>query len=477
MKQKKILYVTAECKGFVVTGGLAEVAGSLPQAIMKENKGYKVKVLMPLYKKISEEFGNKLKFVGATTVVLAWRSLYCGIFSLTKGNVEYYFVDNKYYFDRDNVYGYYDDGERFAFFSKCVFAACDIINYHPDIIHTNDWHTALVNVYLDILYKKQGYLMDIKSVFTIHNIEYQGVYGLDFIENVIGIDLKYTDILEYNGLVNLVKGAIVCSDLVTTVSPRYSREIATAAYACGLEHIIRINGNKVIGIINGIDTDFYNPETDKSIAYNYNSEDFSSKSLNKVQLQKELGLEENKDKCMIGLISRLVSHKGVDLLIEKFDELMKEDVQVVILGKGDDYYQNKFLELAWRYREKVRTIIDFNTNLSKKIYASCDLFLMPSKMEPCGLSQMIACRYGTLPIVRATGGLYDSIKNYENGVGNGFVFKDFDANQMLDKIKYAISVYNNKEELNKLIKSAMETDFSWGASAKNYIEAYKKLLA
>lgn len=477
MKQKKILYVASECKDFVVTGGLAEVAGSLPQAIMNDNKGYKVKVLMPLYKKISETYGNKLKFVGSTTVALSWRNLYCGVFTLKKDNVEYYFIDNEYYFKRDNVYGYYDDGERFAFFSKCVFAACEIIDYHPDIIHTNDWHTALVNVYLDILYKKQGYLMDVKSVFTIHNIEYQGVYGLDFIENVIGIDLKYTDILEYNGLVNLVKGAIVCSDLVTTVSPRYARELSTAAYACGLEHIIRINSNKVIGIINGIDINFYNPETDKVISYNYNSKDASPKALNKVNLQKELGLEENKDKCMIAMVSRLVSHKGVDLLVERFDELMKEDIQLVILGKGDEYYQNKFLELGWKYRDKVRSIIDFNTDLSKKIYASCDLFLMPSKMEPCGLSQMIACRYGALPIVRATGGLYDSIKNYENGEGNGFVFKEFDANQMMDKIKYAIYVYNNKEEYNNVLKTAMETDFSWNASAKNYIEAYKKLLS
>ncbi len=475
MKTKNILYVASECKGFAVTGGLAEVAGSLPQAIMKANKEYKVKVLMPLYKRINEQYGKKLKFVAATTVVLAWRNLYCGIFTMKKDNVEYYFVDNKYYFDRDNIYGYYDDGERFAFFSKSVFAAMDIMKFYPDVIHTNDWHTALVNVYLDILYKKQGYLMDIKSVFTIHNIEYQGVYGLDFIENVIGIDSKYNDILEYNGLVNLVKGAIVCSDLVTTVSPRYAREISTASFACGLEHIIRINNDKVLGIINGIDVDAYNPETDKAISYNYNSLDTSKKSLNKLALQRELGLEENKDKCMIGVISRLVSHKGMDLLIEKFSELMKEDIQLVILGTGDEYYQNKFLEFGWNYRHKVRTIINFDSNLSHRIYAACDLFLMPSKMEPCGLSQMIACRYGAVPIVRGTGGLYDSINNYENGSGNGFVFKDFDGNQMLDKIKYAIYVYNNKEEYQNLQKVAMETDFSWNSSAEKYINMYKML--
>lgn len=476
MKQKKILYVTSECKGFAVTGGLAEVAGSLPQAIMKENRGYKVKVVMPLYKTISETYKNKLKFVTSTTVVLAWRNIYCGIYTLKKDNVEYYFIDNKYYFDRDNLYGYYDDGERFAYFSKCIFALMEAVDYKPDIIHTNDWHTALVNIYLDILYKKQGYLMDIKSVFTIHNIEYQGVYGLDFIENIIGIDSKYTEIVEYNGLVNLIKGAIVCSDVVSTVSPRYAREIATTTYACGLEHIIRLNKQKITGIINGIDVDFYNPETDKAISYNFNSEDASKKVLNKVALQRELGLEENENKCMIGLISRLVSHKGVDILIEKFYELMKEDVQVVILGKGDEFYQNKFLELAWNFRDKVRVLIDFNMNLSRKIYSACDLFLMPSKFEPCGLSQMIASRYGAVPIVRATGGLYDSIKDYQDGEGNGFVFKDFDGDQMLDKIKSAISVYNNKEEYLALQKRAMETDFSWNNSAKNYIQMYKKML-
>lgn len=477
MKIKKILYVTSECSGFQSSGGLAEVAGSLPQAIQNANKSYKVKVVMPLYKKIREAYGHELKYVGNKNVVLAWRSLYCGVFTLKKNGIDYYFIDNKYYFDRENLYGYGDDGERFAFFSKAIFAMMDITKFHPDIIHTNDWHSALVNIYLDVLYKKQGFLMDIKSVFTIHNIEYQGIYGIDFMEDVIGIDRYFTGILEYNGLVNLIKGAIVCSDLVTTVSPRYARELQTSQFACGLENITRLNNSKMIGIINGINVEAYNPSDDKFIYANYDNLDFSNKSKNKEALQKELGLEINKDKPMISFIARLVGHKGIDLVIEKFDELMKLDLQFVLLGMGDEAYQNKLIELGNKYQDKARILIDYNNALSRKIYAASDLFLMPSKFEPCGLSQMIASRYGAFPIVRATGGLFDSIKDYNDGEGNGFVFREYDANEMLTKIKEALNCYNDLDKRNKLIKKVMEVDFSWNASALNYIEAYKKLLS
>ena len=469
-----ILYLTAECKGFAVTGGLAEVAGSLPQAIKKANNEYDVRVVMPLYKKIYEEYKNDLKYIAATTITLSWRNLYCGIYNLEKDGIQYYFIENNYYFDRDNVYGY--DGERFAFFSKSIFSLFEIINFYPNIIHSNDWHTALVNIYLDILYKKQGYLMDVKSVFTIHNIEYQGVYGLDFIENVIGIDSKYANIIKYNGLVNLIKGAIVCSDIVTTVSEKYAEEIKTRDYACGLEDIISSNSEKIKGIINGIDTEFYNPKEDKFIGYNFDINNIKEKSLNKLSLQRDLGLEVNEDKCLISLVSRLVSHKGVDLLIKVFHEIMMEGIQLVILGQGDEYYQNKLIEFGYNYKDKVRVIVDFDTKLSHKIYASSDLFLMPSKMEPCGLSQMIASRYGTVPIVRATGGLNDTIKDYHEEKGNGFVFKNFDEIEMLNKIKLAISVYNNKEEFYEIQKKAMEKDFSWNSSAKKYIEMYKDII-
>ena len=476
MKYTNILFVASECSGFASSGGLAEVAGSLPGAIQRAKKSYKVKVVMPLYQKIFNAYQKELKFLGSENVVLAWRNLYCGVYTLKKDGIDYYFIDNKYYFDREKIYGYLDDGERFAFFSKGVFAMMDIINYHPNIIHANDWHSALVNIYLDVLYKKKGYLMDVKSVFTIHNIEYQGIFGLDFLEDVIGIDRYFTGILEFNGLVNLIKGAIVCSDLVTTVSPRYARELQTAQFACGLENIIRMNNQKMIGIINGINVDMYNPETDDVIKYNYNSNDFSNKPKNKMELQKELGLEVNPDRCMISFIARLVSHKGIDLVIERFKDLMDENIQFVLLGMGDEAYQERLKEIASYHQDKARIIIDYNNALSRKIYAASDLFLMPSKFEPCGLSQMIASRYGAIPIVRATGGLFDSIKDWHNGEGNGFVFRDFNSYEMLNKIKEAIYNYYNIEERNKIIKKVMETDFSWNVSALQYVDAYKKLL-
>ena len=475
MKQTKILYVASECKGFAVTGGLSEVAGSLPQALLNTSKSYKVKVVMPLYKSIIELYGKKLKFIGSQDVQLAWRKVYCGVYTLKKDKIDYYFVDNKAYFDRDKLYGYYDDGERFAFFSKSIFTVMDIIDYYPNIIHTNDWHTALVNIYLDVLYKKEGKYMDIKSAFTIHNIEYQGVYDLPFLEDVVGIDKKYQDILEYRGLINLIKGAIVCSDIVTTVSPRYSKEIATSQYACGLEHIIRLNNQKISGIINGIDVDFYNPETDPSQVKNYSVDTIEDKLTNKLALQKMLNLEINENVCIISLITRLAGHKGIDLVIDRFDEIMKENVQVVLLGCGERFYEEKFLEFSRRYPGRVSALIVFDMNLSKKIYGATDLFLMPSKMEPCGLSQMIASRYGTVPIVRATGGLYDTIKDYSNN-GNGFVFKEYNSFDMIEKIKEAVSVYNNKEEYLALQKRVMQMDFSWNASAKMYIEMYRNLM-
>ena len=474
MAINKILYVASECSGFIATGGLAEVAGSLPKAMMEQVKSYKVKVVLPLYKAISEKYRSELKFLGSTTINLAWREAYVGVFSLKKDGVEYYFVDNKYYFDRDKAYGYFDDGERFAFFSRSIFAVMEIAKFYPHVIHCNDWHTALVNVYLDILYKKQGLLTDIKSVFTIHNIEYQGVYEIPFLTDVIGIDSAYQEILEYNGLINLVKGAIVCSDVVNTVSPRYAKEIATSHFSCGLEHIVRLNNQKIYGIINGIDVDFYNPETDSAIYKQFNLENIGDKKVNKVELQKELGLEVNPDVCLISVISRLAGHKGIDLILEQFEAMMNENVQVVVLGTGGEHFENSFRYFENRYQGRVKALILFNTKLAKKVYAASDIFLMPSKMEPCGLSQMIASRYGAVPLVRETGGLYDTIKPE-----NGYSFKEYNSGDMLYVIKSAVNDYYNKESgvFNGKLVNAMEKDFSWNVSAKEYISMYKKMFS
>ncbi len=473
MKLTKILYVASECSGFIATGGLAEVAGSLPKAIMDSSKSYRVKVVLPLYKAINEKYRSELKFIGASTVQLAWRELYVGVFSLKKDGVEYYFIDNKYYFDRDGAYGYYDDGERFAFYSKSIFTLMEITKFYPNIIHCNDWHTALTNVYLDVIYKKEAKLMDIKSVFTIHNIEYQGIYEIPFLTDVIGIDSKYQGILEYNGLINLVKGAIVCSDLVTTVSPRYSREIAMANYSCGLDYIVRLNNNKICGIINGIDVDFYNPETDSSIYKTYSLATLEDKKINKVEFQKEYGLEVNEKVCLVSIISRLAGHKGIDLVLEKFEAMMGENVQFVILGTGAEHYENSFNYFANKYRGRVKSLNMFNTKLAKKVYAATDIFLMPSKMEPCGLSQMIASRYGAVPLVRETGGLYDTIKPE-----NGYTFRDYNSDDMLYVFRSAVNDYYNVEsnQFNQKLINAMNKDFSWNASAKEYIATYKKML-
>lgn len=479
MKQNKILFVAAECAGFVAAGGLADVAASLPKAIMTENKGFKVKVVLPLYKKIIETYGKKLKYVGCGNIDLAWRSQYVGVFTLKKDGVEYYFVDNKYYFDRDSIYGDYDDGEKFAFFSKSIFKVMEIIDFYPNVIHTNDWHTALTNIYLDILYKKQGKYMDIKSVFTIHNIEYQGVFGLDFLNDVIGIDRYYLDILEYNGLINLIKGAIVCSDLVTTVSPRYAREIATSAYAYGLENIIRSNLSKVMGIINGIDYLSYNPKTDEEIKTNFDVTTFELKKENKLALQEELGLEVNPDRPLVACVSRLVSQKGMELVVEAMQGFIDLGAQVVVLGTGQMRVEEAFRNSAPCKNENVRIIFAFNSALARKIYAGSDIFLVPSKFEPCGLSQMIASRYGSVPVVRATGGLYDTISDYYelNKLGNGFVFKHYNSTGLYNKTKEAIELFkNDRLAFNELAKNCMNKDFSWSASAKTYIDMYKNLL-
>ncbi|MGI6710047.1 MAG: glycogen synthase GlgA [Bacilli bacterium] len=473
---KRILFAVAECQPFIATGGLAEVAGSLPKAIMASNTNYKVEVIMPLYRGILEKYGKKLKFLGKSQIQLAWRKLYCGLFRMVYEGVTYYFIDNKYYFDRDNIYGHYDDGERFAFFSKSVIDVLPLLTNQPDVIHTHDWHTALVNIFLDILYKKEGKYMDIKSVFTIHNIEYQGRFGEHILEDVFGISKKYTDLLMYNGDINLVKGAIVCSDLITTVSPRYAREIALSQYACGLEYIIRLNSSKIVGIINGINTEFYNPMTDQSINANFDIDSIEKRKENKKALQMGLDLEVNDDICIISIISRLASHKGIDLILDKFHEIMLDNVQVIILGKGDYYYEQRFQEMARFYPKRVSALITYDMDLSKRIYSGSDLFLMPSKMEPCGLSQMIASRYGCVPIVRATGGLFDTIKDYSEKDGNGFVFKDYDSSQMLAKITEAVGVFNKKEDFKKLIKKAMSVDFSWNRSSKEYIAKYNELL-
>ena len=470
----KVLYVASEALPFMASGGLGDVAGSLPQALRKRLIG--CRVVMPMYDTIKQELKDTMKFVTSISVPVAWRRQYCGIFEAKADGVIYYLLDNQYYFKRDTIYGHYDDAERFAFFSRAVLEMLPHINFRPDIIHCNDWQSALTPVYYTTMYAKDPWYQGIKTVFTIHNIQYQGVYGKEIIGDVIGLEGE-ANIIEYDGDVNFMKGAIECADKVTTVSPSYAQEILDPWYSHGLDTILKARSWKLQGILNGIDVINYNPETDKAIAANYNAEDWKNKATDKEDLQKEMGLPVRPDVPIIGLVSRLVDHKGLDLVKAILEELLcTSDVQIVVLGSGDWQYESFFRDMAGKYPEKMGVRIGFVPALARKIYAGADLFLMPSKSEPCGLSQMVALRYGTVPIIRETGGLRDSITDSGDGEGNGFTFKSYNAHDMLGAINRAVGAYYNREYWPTLVQRALECDFSWGKSANEYIKMYNKIL-
>ena len=471
----KVLYAASEALPFIASGGLGDVAGSLPQALRKRLVG--CRVVMPLYDGIKQELKDTMKFVTNICVPVAWRRQYCGIFEAKSGGVIYYLLDNQYYFKRDSLYGFYDDAERFAFFSRAILEMLPHIDFKPDIIHCNDWQSALTPVYYNTLYATRPGYENIKTVFTIHNIQYQGVYGEELLDNVVGINHAHKNLLEYDGTVNLMKGAIECANEVTTVSPSYAKEILDPWYSHGLDTILKERSFKLRGILNGIDIENYNPETDKDIFKNYSSEKMTGKATNKRELQKFFGLPEKKDTPVMGMVSRLVSHKGLDLCKAVLDELLATtDIQLVVLGSGDYQYEEFFRGLAARYPDKVGLCLGFIPDLARKIYAGADLFLMPSKSEPCGLSQMVALRYGTIPIVRETGGLRDSVTDSGDNEGNGFVFSSYNAHDMLHAIRRAVEGYQDKNGWAILVKRAMDSDNSWGKSANDYIKMYKEVL-
>lgn len=481
LKTKKVFFVASEAQPFFASGGLGDVIGSLPKKIAKNAKDkFEISVILPLYSKINQAYRNKLVYVGQTTTKLSWRNQYCGIYKYEDKDIKYYFVDNEYYFKRDNFYGYFDDAERFAFFCKAAIDVMIYINEIPDIIHTHDWQTGMVSVYLRTLYYNDSRFANVKTIFTIHNIEYQGIYCLDqdIIEDAFGLSMNDSYLLEYQGKANIMKGAMEASNFVTTVSPTYAEEILDPAYSHGLEHETRRikEEGKLLGILNGIDKVFYNPAKDKALFENYDRKDFSLKAKNKEELQAMLNLPVDATIPMIGMVTRLVSHKGLDLVKEKFEELLQEKVQIVVLGTGDPYYEGYFKDLEYRYYNKLRAIIAFNQDLSRKIYASSDIFLMPSKSEPCGLSQMIASRYGAIPVVRETGGLKDSIHDFGTADGNGYTFANIDGNDMLVAIKHALADYNNSTLWKEHIYTVMNKDFGWSSSAKQYVKMYEHIL-
>ena len=470
----KVLFAASEAYPFAMSGGLADVAGALPKALRKRFVG--CRVVLPMYSTIAQELKDKMTFITSITVPVAWRRQYCGIFEAHVDGVIYYLIDNQYYFKRDSLYGHYDDAERFAFFSRAVLEIIPYIDFTPDIIHCNDWQTALIPVYLNAFYRFNPLYGNMKTVFTIHNIQYQGKYGYELTEDVLGLPPENASLIDYDRCVNFMKGAIQCADKVTTVSPTYSREILDPYYSHGLDTILKMFTFKLTGIVNGIDTEVYNPETDPLIYKNFSVKKIDGKAVNKQKLQEELGLPQKPDTPVIGIVTRLVKHKGLDLVKRVFEDMLRADLQFAILGSGEWEFETFFSEMAKKYPDKVGLKLGFNPQLAHRIYAGADIFLMPSQSEPCGLAQMVALRYGTIPIVRETGGLNDTIKDSGDGEGNGFTFKSYNAHDMLNTVWRAITGYADKEGWAVLRDRAMKCDNSWGTSANAYIKLYKEII-
>ena len=470
-----ILFAASEVAPFIKTGGLADVAGSLPQKLA--DMGHDVKVILPLYEGIGQQYRDKMRFLFHWNCRLAWRTPYCGVFELREGNISYLFVDNEYYFKRAEIYGHYDDGERFAFFSRAVIETPAHLDWHPDILHCNDWETALVPIYLLEERERIWQLRGTKSVYTIHNIEYQGRYGDQIIQDLLGVHPGYMSehMLAFHGDVNLMKGAIYAADYVTTVSPTYADELQYPFYAHGLEGVVADNRWKMRGILNGLDVGLYDPASGNGLAAPFTPDDLSGKAACKKALQQAVGLREDPDVPIIACVSRLVKHKGFELVADAIHDIMGMNVQMVVLGTGEWNFEEAFRQAQAQYPGRFAARLQYSAALSTAIYGGADIFLMPSLAEPCGLSQMIAMRYGTIPVVRETGGLRDSVIPYNKftGEGTGFSFANINAHEMAGVLYEAVSLYHNDKKAWKgLQKNAMSTDFSWNRSAKAYEEIY-----
>ena len=473
-----ILIVASEAHPFIKTGGLGDVIGALPVAL--NDLGADVRVVIPNYRDIKKEIKENLKYIDNFTVNVGWRNQYCGILEYEHEGVKFYLLDNEYYFNRGGLYGYYDDGEKFAFFDRAVLEFVKHIDWVPDILHCNDWQTGMVPVLLKLEYSKEEKFKNMKTMFSIHNLFFKGMFDPKVLPELFGYDYESFNngSLEHYGAVSFLKGGINYADKVTTVSKSYAEEIKTPEYGEQLEGLLRYRSSVLEGIVNGIDYKEYNPEEDKYIYSTYSVNDLENKKINKEELQKELGLTVNKDVPMIGLVSRLTHQKGCDLIINILEELLKEDIQVVVLGTGDYMYEESFKSFQGRHPNKISANIKFSNELAHKIYAASDMFLMPSLFEPCGLGQLIALRYGSIPIVRETGGLKDTVTPYNeyDETGNGFGFKNYRFEELLNIIKYALKIYENKDKWNNIVRQAMSADNSWEKSAKEYIEIYNKLI-
>ncbi len=467
----KILFACSECSPFAASGGLADVAGSLPAALQKE--GAECRVIMPLYGSIGLPGRANMTFLTSFGVPLSWRVAHCGVFTMQYGGVQYYFLDNEQYFKREGgIYGYFDEAERFAFFSKAVLETLTHIDYEPDVIHCNDWQTALIPVYLNVFYREVPKLSRTHTVFTIHNIQYQGQFGLDVAGDVCGLPDWAIGKVEYHGDLNMMKGALEECERISTVSPTYAKEILDPYFGHGLDEILRQKEWKLCGILNGIDTVGYNPSRDHALAANFSARKPEGKALCKAALQQQMHLPEEPDTPILAMVSRLVSHKGFDLVRYAMENMLRMGMQVVILGSGEQQYEDFFHEMQRRHPQQVAFTCGFMPTLSRQIYAGADFFLMPSQSEPCGLAQMIALRYGTIPIVRSTGGLADSIIDWDTpGGGCGFTFQSYNADDMLGAVRRAMGLYHSEYRA-EMLPRALKCDFSWRRSAKQYMSMY-----
>jgi starch synthase len=474
----KVLFAVSECVPFVKTGGLADVAGALPKELKK--LGTEVHVMLPNYSLISDEFKQSFQFKTSIEIPLGSMNQYCGIYTMELDGITYHFIDNEYYFHRSSIYGQDDDGERFSFFSKAVLECIPHLDFIPDVIHSHDWHTAMVNFLLKFQYRHQPLYANIKTVFTIHNLQFQGIFPFEKISELLRLDPQYFNMeqLEFYGNVNFMKGGIVSSDSVTTVSPTYKEEIQFPYFGERLDGLLRKHSDKLIGIVNGIDDSVYNPRVDRDIAVSYDLDTIEGKLENKKVLQHYFGLPEKESTPIIAMVTRLTAQKGLDLVMHVFHEIIQDDVQFILLGSGDHHFENFFNQMTQEYPDKVKVYIGFNEALAHQIYAGADMFLMPSQFEPCGLGQLIALQYGTIPIVRETGGLNDTVQSYDEStlIGNGFSFKNLNAHDLLYTVRRALEFYHQNENWSRLIENAMTQDYSWLQSAKKYNEIYEKLL-
>ncbi|MCI5587691.1 MAG: glycogen synthase GlgA [Lachnospiraceae bacterium] len=477
---KNILFVASESVPFVKTGGLADVVGSLPKYFNK--KEFDVRVMIPKYACIPYEWKQKMTYKTHFYLDLAWRRQYVGVLEAEYEGIKFYFIDNEFYFSGPKPYGYiHEDIEKFAFFCKAALSALPSIGFRPDIIHCHDWQTGLIPVYLHDMFMANPFYHGIKTIMTIHNLKFQGKWNLKKTMDITGINPSFftSDKLEAYGDANFLKGGLVYADMITTVSDSYAEEIKMPFYGEGLDGLMRARSNSLVGILNGLDYNEYNPETDPYIFKNYNAKTYRKEKVkNKRGLQRELGLREDDKIFMIGIVSRLTDQKGLDLVDYVIEEICAPDTQLVVLGTGDEKYEHLFRHFEWKYRDRVSASIYYSNERSHKIYAACDAFLMPSLFEPCGLSQLMSLRYGTVPIVRETGGLKDTVQPYNEyeSTGTGFSFANYNAHEMLNTVRYAKDVYyNRRREWNKLIDRGMAMDFSWNNSALKYEDLYRRL--